>query len=393
MTSARAVGLVARREFVTKVRTRSFLIGTAVIIAVLAGYVVLQSVLFDDHQRSVVGLSGQATQLAEPLRDKAMSFGVELETRDVTTDANAEQLVRDGALDALVTGAPPELKMIVKGSGDSVLTTALNDVLRQQVLVAQLAEAGITPQQVAENLANVRVGVTALEPVDSQQGQRLAIGLVVAALLYYSLLVYGTMVAQGVVEEKSSRVVEILLATVRPWQLLLGKVIGLGAVGLLQLLVISTVGLALSSGFDVVDVGAVGVTALATGVLWYLLGFFLYATVFAAAASLVSRQEELQSVLTPISMTIIVAFVAGINLMIGSPSGVTVTVLSLLPPFAPILMPGRMALGVAPAWQVVLAVVLALVAIAVITWLGGKVYANAVLRTGARVKLREAFRT
>jgi len=91
-------------------------------------------------------------------------------------------------------------------------------------------------------------------------------------------------------------------------------------------------------------------------------------------------------------MTIIVAFVAGINLMIGSPSGPTVTVLSMLPPFAPILMPGRMALGVAPAWQVVLSVVLALLAIAAITWLGGKVYANAVLRTGARVKLREALK-
>ena len=282
--------------------------------------------------------------------------------------------------------------MIVKGSGDEVLAAALNDLLRQQVLTAKLAEAGINPQEVAQSLANARVAVTALEPVDPQGGQRLAIGLIVAALLYYSLLVYGTMVAQGVVEEKSSRVVEILLATVRPWQLLLGKVIGLGAVGLLQLLVISTVGLGLSSAFDVIDVGTLGGAALLTGVLWYLLGFFLYATVFAAAASLVSRQEELQSVLTPISMTIIVAFVAGINLMIGSPSGPTVTVLSMLPPFAPILMPGRMALGVAPAWQVLLAVVLALLAIAAITWLGGKVYANAVLRTGARVKLREALR-
>lgn len=392
MTSTRAVGLVARREFVMKVRTRSFLVGTAVIIAVLAGYVVLQSVLFENQQRSVVGLSGQATQLADPLRNKAKSFGIELQTRDVTTDENAEQRVRDGSLDALVTGAPPQLKMIVKGSGNEMLTTALNDVLRQQVLVARLAEEGVTQQQVAESLAGVNVAVTALDPVDPQRGQRLAIGLIVAALLYYSLLVYGTMVAQGVVEEKSSRVVEILLATLRPWQLLLGKVIGLGAVGLLQLLVISTVGLALSSTFDVVDVGALGSTALLTGVLWYLLGFFLYATVFAAAASLVSRQEELQSVLTPISMTIIVAFVAGINLMIGNPNGSTVMVLSLLPPFAPILMPGRMAMGVATTWQVLLAIMLALAAIAAITWLGGKVYANAVLRTGARVKLREAFR-
>ncbi|SDH01778.1 ABC-2 type transport system permease protein [Lentzea fradiae] len=393
MRSSRAVSLVAKREFVTRVRTKSFLVGTAVIIIVLAGYVVLQSVLFDDQRHSVVGLSGQATQLADPLREKAAAFGVDLETRDVTTVPDAERQVRDGGLDALVTGAPPALKMIVKGYGDEVLTTALNDVLRQQVLVAQLAEAGLSPQQVAQNLANVSVAVTALEPVDPQRGQRLAVGLIVAALLYYSLLVYGTMVAQGVVEEKSSRVVEILLATLRPWQLLLGKVIGLGAVGLLQLLVISVAGLALSSAFDVVDVGALGGAALLTGVLWYLLGFFLYATVFASAASLVSRQEELQSVLTPISMTIIAAFVAGINLMIGDPTGTAVTVLSLLPPFAPILMPGRMALGVVPAWQVLLAVVLALAAVAAITWLGGKVYSNAVLRTGARVKLRDALRS
>jgi ABC-2 type transport system permease protein len=132
--------------------------------------------------------------------------------------------------------------------------------------------------------------------------------------------------------------------------------------------------------------------ALATGVLWYLLGFFLYATIFAAAASLVSRQEELQSVVTPISTVIIIAFVVGINLLIQDPSGTTVTVLSMLPPFAPILMPGRMAIGVAPLWQVLLAVVLALGAVAAITWLGGKIYSNAVLRTGSRVKLREALR-
>ena len=96
------------------------------IIAVLAGYVVLQSVLFSDQQSSVIGLSGQATQLADPLREKAKAFGIEVETLDVTTDEKAEQRVREGSLDALVTGAPRELKMIVKGSGDEVLTAALN---------------------------------------------------------------------------------------------------------------------------------------------------------------------------------------------------------------------------------------------------------------------------
>ncbi|MEO6084355.1 MAG: ABC transporter permease [Umezawaea sp.] len=392
LSPSRAVLLVARREFLGKVRTRSFLIGTVVIVAVLAGYVLLQTVLFDSSNRSTVGLSGQSTVLAEPLRQTASSFGREVVTVDVTDTAAAEEQVRSGDLDALVTGAPDALRVLVKENLNSAVQNSLNTLVRQQVLNAQLAEAGLNPADVAKTMAAAKVTVVALEPEDSQTGQRLAIGLVIAALLYYSLLVYGTMVAQGVVEEKSSRVVEILLATVRPWQLLLGKVMGLGAVGLVQLVLIGGIGLVLSSTTGVIDLTGVAGGALATGVLWYLLGFFLYATIFAAAASLVSRQEELQSVVTPISTVIIVAFVVGINLLIQDPSGTAVTVLSLLPPFAPILMPGRMAIGVAPLWQVLLAVVLALVAIAAITWLGGKIYSNAVLRTGSRVKLREALR-
>jgi ABC-2 type transport system permease protein len=392
LSPSRAVLLVARREFLGKVRTRSFVIGTVVIVAVLAGYVLLQTVLFDSSNRSTVGLSGQSTALAEPLRQTASSFGREVVTVDVTDPAAAEEQVRSGDLDALVTGAPDALRVLVKENLNSAVQNSLNTLVRQQVLNAQLAEAGLNPADVAKTMAAAKVTVVALEPEDAQTGQRLAIGLVIAALLYYSLLVYGTMVAQGVVEEKSSRVVEILLATVRPWQLLLGKVMGLGAVGLVQLVLIGGIGLVLSSTTGVIDLTGVAGGALATGVLWYLLGFFLYATIFAAAASLVSRQEELQSVITPISTVIIGAFVVGINLLIRDPSGTAVTVLSMLPPFAPILMPGRMAIGVAPLWQVLLAVVLALAAVAAITWLGGKIYSNAVLRTGSRVKLREALR-
>ncbi|GAA1353352.1 ABC transporter permease [Saccharothrix algeriensis] len=392
LTPGRAVFLVARREFLAKVRTRSFLWGTLVVVAVLAGYVLLQTALFDRSGRDAVALSGQATVLAQPLEQTARSFGREVDVVDVTDVAAAEEQVRAGELDALVTGAPDALRVVVKDRLDDGLRNSIDLIVKQQVLNAQLAEADLDPEVVARNVEAAKVDVVALDPEDSQRGQRLAIGLVIAVLLYYSLLVYGTMVAQGVVEEKSSRVVEILLATLRPWQLLLGKVIGLGLVGLVQLVLIGGIGLVLSSVSGVIDVTGVAGGALATGVLWYLLGFFLYATIFAAAASLVSRQEELQSVLTPISMAIVIAFVVGINLMIQDASDTLVAVLSVLPPFAPILMPGRMAMGVAPTWQVLLAIVLAIGTAAAITWLGGKVYSNAVLKTGARVKLRDALR-
>ncbi|MEV0679788.1 ABC transporter permease [Actinosynnema sp. NPDC050436] len=392
LTPNRAVFLVARREFLTKVRARSFVVGTLAIIAVMAGYVLFQALLVDREGRDTVALAGQATVLAEPLRQTARSFGREVDVVDVTDPAVAEQRVRDGEVDVLVTGAPDALRVVVKERLDDALRNSIDLIVKQQVLNAQLAEAGLDPVGVARNVDAAKVDVVELEPGDAQRGQRLAIGLVIAALLYYSLLVYGSMVAQGVVEEKSSRVVEILLSTLRPWQLLLGKVIGLGLVGLVQLLIIGGVGVVASSVTGLVDVAGAAGGALAVGVLWYLLGFFLYATVYAAAASLVPRQEELQSVLTPISTVIVVVFVVGINLMIQDGTSGLVAVLSMLPPFAPILMPGRMAMGLAPAWQVVVAVVLALGAVAVITWLGGKVYSNAVLRTGSRVKLRDVLR-
>lgn len=389
---ARVVALIARREFLSRLRTRAFVIGTVVIIVLLAGYVLFETALASRSSRSVVGLSGQSTVLADQVRAAGRAFGREVDTQDVTDPAKGAEQVRGGQLDALVTGPPYALKVTVRTKLDDSLRNALNSVVREQVLTGQLAEAGLDPRKVESTMAGAKVDVATLEPTDPLRVPRLVVGIVVAVLLFYSLIVYGTMVAQGVVEEKSTRVVEVLLAVVRPWQLLLGKVLGLGAVGLLQLLVIGGVGAGLALGTGLLSAAALPGSVLVSGVLWYLVGFFLYTTVYAAAASLVSRQEELQSVLAPISMVVGVGFVVGVNLMVRDPSDRVVEVLSLLPPFAPVLMPGRVAVGAAPAWQVAVALLLALAAIAAITWLGGRVYANAVLHTGGRMRLREALR-
>jgi ABC-2 type transport system permease protein len=391
-SATRVVALIARREFLSRLRTRAFLVGTVAIILLLSGYVLFETALANRGAHSVVGLSGQSTVLADQVRAAGKAFGREVDTQDVTDPAKGADQVRSGALDALVTGPPYALTVTVRTKLDDSLRNALDSVVREQVLTGQLAEAGLDPRKVESTMAGAKVSVTTLEPTDPLRVPRLVVGIVVAVLLFYSLVVYGTMVAQGVVEEKSSRVVEVLLAVVRPWQLLLGKVLGLGAVGLLQLLAIGGVGTALALGTGLLTTGALPASVLLSGVVWYLVGFFLYTTVYAAAASLVSRQEELQSVLAPVSMVVGVGFVVGVNLMVRDPADRVVEVLSLLPPFAPVLMPGRVAVGVAPAWQVLVALLLALAAIAALTWLGGRVYANAVLHTGGRMSLREALR-
>jgi len=390
---ARTVFLVARRELNSRVRTRSFVVSTLVALVVLIGFVLTQSTLFDEEHVTRVGLNGQATAITGELREAAGQLDNAVTTTEVTDLEAGRDQVADGELDALVSGAPAELRVLVRGDLDPDLRTVLNGLVQQQVLSGLLASVeDLDANQVLATIAKAGVRVDSLEPADPQHDQRLALALIVVALLYLALLLYGSMVAQGVVEEKSSRVVELLLATVRPWQLLSGKVAGLGLVGLIQLSAVGAIGLLLAILTNVVTIPAAATGTLAWGLLWYLLGYLLYATAFAAVGSLVSRQEDVQSVLMPVTVVLVVAFVLGFAVLSRSPSGTTATVLSLLPPLSPILMPGRIALAAAPLWQIMLAIALTLASVVVVARVGGAVYRNSVLHMGPRLRLRDALR-
>jgi ABC-2 type transport system permease protein len=210
-------------------------------------------------------------------------------------------------------------------------------------------------------------------------------------LLYSLIILFGQFVAQGVVEEKSSRVVELLLATMRPWHLLAGKILGLGALGLAQIVLIAVIGVSGALAFDVVDVPGDLLGTVGWVLFWFVLGYALFASLFAVAASLVSRQEDLGSVLTPASLVLIVAFFVAIQAA-GDPSGTLAVVTSFVPGFSPMVMPVRQAAGEVALWEVAVAVVLMLVAIALVVRLGGRVYSGALLRTSGKTKLKEALR-
>jgi len=387
-----AVRIVAKRELNTRLRTRSFVIGTAVILIVFGGYFLLQATLLSGAGTSKIGLTGQATGIADQLTSVSRELGKNVETVTVTDPAEGRSEIESGDLDALLSGTVSDLQVLVKSDLDPQVRAALNSIAQQQVLNAKLLEAGVDPAQVAAATASAQVDVTTITPPDPEKDQRMVIGLVMVFLLYMSITTYGTFVAQGVIEEKSSRVVEILLSTLRPWQLMLGKVIGLGLTGLIQLVILAGAGLGMATATGTLTLSGVAAGTVLWGLLWYVLGFFLYATIFAAAGSLVSRQEDAQSVLTPVTMVLVLGFVVGINLMLQSPDGQATAVLSMIPLLSPVLMPGRIAASLVPGWEVGLSIVLTLLTIALFTWLGGKIYHNAVLRTGSRVKLREALR-
>ena len=219
----------------------------------------------------------------------------------------------------------------------------------------------------------------------------MVVAIIGIGVLYSLLILFGQFVAQGVVEEKASRVVELLLATMKPWQLLAGKIIGVGALGLGQIVVIAAVGVGGALAFELVDIPSDLIGTAVGVVAWFVLGYALYAAIFAVAASLVSRQEDLGTVVMPTTLVLIAAFIVGIQ-GASNPSGTLAIVTSFVPGLSPLVMPVRQAAGDVAWWEIALSVALMLAAIAFVVRLGGRVYAGALLRTGGKTKIRDALR-
>jgi ABC-2 type transport system permease protein len=177
----------------------------------------------------------------------------------------------------------------------------------------------------------------------------------------------------------------------RSWQLLAGKILGLGMLGLAQILLISGIGVAGALAFDVVSLPGQLIGTVVTAIVWFLIGYGFYAALFATTASLVSRQEDLPSVIMPTTFLLLGGFFVAIAAA-GNPSGTLARVTSFIPGLSPLVMPVRQAAGVAAWWEVGVAVLLMLAAIALVVRLGGRVYAGALLRTSGKTKLREALR-
>ena len=202
------------------------------------------------------------------------------------------------------------------------------------------------------------MSVNALSPVNAARMEQIVIGLLVAGTLYVTLIIYGQFVAAGVIEEKSNRIVEILLATVRPWQLMLGKITGIGLVALVQVVLVAGVALVLASATKLVSIPTLSVDVVISGVVWFVLGYLIYALLFAAAGSMVSRQEDVTSVALPVILVLVAAWILALTVAAPDPGSTATTVFSFIPLFSPVIMPVRIAAGVAPFWQVAISVVL-----------------------------------
>jgi ABC-2 type transport system permease protein len=368
-----AIALVARREIVERGRERSLWVSTGITVAVLAGVLMLPTALgFGEAKKGTVAFSGpRAAVVARQAIAQQRGFGVELTVRRVPDDATARRLVRDGDADVAVLGGGRAL-LAAQDADDSVVTAMQAG--------SRAARGGRLPPPL---------------PVVTEGGSgasdREGIAFVAVVILYGQLLGYGFWVATGVVEEKSTRVVELLLSAIRPRQLLAGKVIGIGLLGLGQLILIGLCGVVIGAASGQLDVNGDVAAAVGVVLLWFLLGFALYSCAFAVAGALVPRQEEIQVVTAPLTILILASFFLSFGAL-DDPSSTLARVLSLIPPSAPMVMPVRLIAGNVAAWQVVLSVALTAAAAAALIALAARVYSAAILRTGARVTLRSAWR-
>jgi ABC-2 type transport system permease protein len=377
--------LVARREIRMRLRSRIFLGGTIFMTVLVVVGIVAASLLADRTAPVRVAFSGSSQGLEPAFRATAAALDVQLTVSEISDVTAGEAQVRSGTLDVLVTGSATAPTAVVKQTMPGTVESALSLATE----AARLSAAGLPPATIASAMALVPVQI--LQPAAARNTENVLASLVIGIVLWIALGQYGNMVAQGVVEEKATRIIEIMLATIQPRSLLTGKVLGIGLVGLLQLVIVAAAALITVQVTGVAAIPALSATSILADIAWFLLGFLFYATAYSAVAALVSRQEEVQSVVAPIAIFQIAGYLL-VYAALPNPTGPLATVCSVLPPFAPILMAVRMAAIDVPAWEVGLSVALILASIVGLTWLAGRIYANAAMRLGARVRFMEAFR-
>ncbi len=408
---------VAKREYLDRVRKKSFLIGTVLGPVLMGAWILVPGLLMQHAPEgrmvmAVVDLTqslyaGFEVSLDDTLSDGAKMFvlrnasATEERIDDVKKGLSAE--VAAGAIEGYIV-FPPD--MVEKGTatyfGKKVSNIKalerLENALNETVVAKRLAVQGLEYGKVTEMLKRVNIEtVQVLKGGEKASGfeQTFLTSFVFIMILYMTILLWGMAVQRSIIEEKNNRVIEVLLSSLKPFDLMAGKILGVGAVGLTQYAIwgIFALGIssyALSSGQFAQFVSFEPVT-IAFFVLFFVLGFLFYSTLFAGIGAICNTDQEAQQLQTPLTMCLAVTFLIPIAVM-QNPDGTFATVFSMIPFFAPILMFMRINVLMPPAWQIALSVAILLGSIYVAGIISAKIFRVGILMYGKRPDLREVFK-
>ncbi|WP_435298430.1 ABC transporter permease [Timonella sp. A28] len=392
-SAASATWLVAKRELTVHLRSKAAIISTAIITALIVGGLIAMK-FFGGADAYTLG----TTETADSPAIQAVVAELEANEHEVTIAHynNVDRLtvgVEEGSVDAGLIATNGQLELIVHESPATPIATAVTNSNHAHLLNEITQQAAGTDVEALLKQLNEPIAVEVLNPPSEVDGSQVAVGFIVGFLLYLGIFGGGMAVAQGVVEEKSSRVIEVLLATVRPWQLLAGKVIGIGLASITQVAVYVTAAIVTAKALGIADNFSFDIAQIGLWVLvWFLIGYIVYALIFAALGALVSRQEDLGSVIPIPMMLVIIAYMIGVSVAPNDPDSPIVTIASYVPFTSPIVMPIRSAYGVASTTEVLIALAIGIISIPLLHALTTKIYSNGVRRSGVKIKLRDALK-
>jgi ABC-2 type transport system permease protein len=389
--------LVTRRELRERGRSKSFMISSGITLLLVGAGLILPGIIGGEAATHRIGIVGDGNApVVQAARDLAVADAgrdkhpERFETVNYATQEEAEAGLAVGKVDLVLVDGNKLLQERTGFSGNSLvdmLQRAAGSVRLQRLV----EENGQAAADVIAILSSTPLEVTSLDGADPEADIRPVIAYAGLLLMYIAILSYGSWTLTGVTEEKNNRVVEVLLATLRPWQLLGGKVLGIGILGIGQFVLTVGFAFALVNLTEVVDIPSLPIDDLLFVILWFILGFAVYSVSYAAAGSLASRPEDAQAAAFPMTMLAVAGFFVSINAL-DDPTSMLARVTSFIPFTAPFVVPIRRSLdGIGTAEHVASALV-AIVSIVVLVRLSARIYTGGLLRFGRRVKLREAWR-
>lgn len=434
----RDIVVIARREFMERVRTKAFVIGTIVgplfmgamtVVPMLMSRSVSKAVriavidatgsLKGDVEQALTS-SATAEQERNDPRDVAVQqdgsaaarrVGVtrfEIRPADGASTADqrkaAEQAILKGTLDAYVylpenVLAESKADYYAKNVADFDGIRAVDRAVEGALISRRLTGAGIDKGVLKEltkplDLKRLRVSASGSK---EDRGASFIFSLLMVMMIYMGVMLWGQAVMTGVIEEKTNRVVEVIASSTSPKNLLFGKLLGVGSAGLLQfgIWILAAVGLSLASGsfafLSGVELPEINPWVVAAFPVFFLLGFFLYASLYAAIGSAVNSTQEAQNLVFPVMMPIIIAMVCW-PLVMRAPGSTMSVVLSLIPFMTPILMFLRMTLEMPPLWQIALSIALTGLTTVGVIWIAGRIYRVGILMYGKPPNFPELLR-
>ena len=384
MSRVEATRLVIARELRESMRRKAIWIVAAILALGSTAAVVLPEIVGGDSDSRTIGVVGAPSdEFGDALAQVASGVDVEIELVEFDDRDAATTAVDDGDVDAAAVLDMDPAAFVLPTDDDAQLEGLLRQAIGITAVVESLTDAGLTPEEVGAAFDTAEPAVIVL---DTERGGRRAAAFAISIVLYVMLLLLTSQVASGVAIEKTNSVSEVLLAIVRPHALLFGKVIGVGLIGVftlacgaLPVLIKLAAGGSLPPG--------IGGT-LAGGGAFFLIGVALYLTTGGALGALVGRQEEAAAAVAPLSVMLIAFYIVGQ----GGADTTLGAILSYVPFAAPMVMPGRIALGASSPFEIAASLTIGITTVLVAGRVSAAVYRRAIVRTGRRLKLRDALR-